>query len=131
VLMAVQGNWTRWLPTAIGTLWFLWYYGSRRAETWDWIVQLPLILLVSVTTASFVWTFDYIILLPAVVQSAVWLGKIQRPSARMSMIAIYLAMNGLLLVSHFFVTNDFWYFWTAPAFLVLYVWVKMAARVVE
>jgi len=129
--LAVQGNWIRWLPTAIGTLWFLWYYGSRRAESWDWIAQLPLILLVSVTTASFVWTFDYIILLPAVVQSAVWLGKIQRPSTRMSMIAVYLAMNGLLLVSRFFVANDFWYFWTAPAFLALYLRVKTAARVGE
>ncbi|MGE5215977.1 MAG: glycosyltransferase family 87 protein, partial [Chloroflexota bacterium] len=84
-LLAIEGNWIRWLPSAIGALWFLWHW-SRRTEHWDWIRELPLLLLASVTTASFVWTFDYIILLPAVVQSAVWLGKIQRRSTRMSII---------------------------------------------
>jgi hypothetical protein len=57
----------------------------------------------------------------------VWLGKIQRRSTRMRIIVVYLSINGLLLVSRFFVANDFWYFWTAPSYLILYLWIKQAA----
>lgn len=122
-VLAVRGDWLRWLPTAIGMGWFVWYW-RRNAASWDWIAQLPLILLVSVTTASFVWTFDHIILLPAVIQCAVWLDNDQRAAMRKGILGVFWAMNALLLISRFFIVNDFWYFWAAPAFLLLYLWLK-------
>ena len=127
-LLAIRGNWVRWLPSAIGAIWFLWYW-SRWAKNWEWIAQLPLIVLVSVVTASFVWTFDYIILLPAVIQSAVWLSKYQGSLARKTIVMVFLAVNAFLLVARFFVVNDFWYFWIAPAFLTLYLLARKPAVV--
>jgi hypothetical protein len=72
VLIGNQNNWLRWLPAAGGALW-LFRYWQKNALQWDWSVELPLIILLSVATAPFSWTFDYVVLLPAVMQCAVWL----------------------------------------------------------
>jgi Glycosyltransferase family 87 len=122
-LLAIHDMWIRWLPSAAGGLWFLWYW-SRHADGWDWISELPLIVLVSVATASFAWTFDYIVLLPAVIQCAVWTAKSERKPERRLVIGIYLALAAILLVAKVFVRNDFWYFWVAPAFLLFYLYVR-------
>jgi len=110
------------LPSAAGGLWFLWYW-SRHADKWDWISELPLILLVSVATASFAWTFDYIVLLPAVIQCAVWTARSKKPQRRL-VIGIHLALGAVLLVAKVFIRNDFWYFWVAPAFVFFYLYVR-------
>jgi Glycosyltransferase family 87 len=125
-ILAIQSNCLRWLPSIVGAFWFVWYW-TRRAEHWDWSAELPLLLLVSVTTASFVWTYDHIILLPAVVQGAVWLSRYPHGSTRLSLGIAYFAINGFLLVSRFFVVNDFWYFWIAPVFLFFYLLVRKGA----
>ena len=121
-LLAIHGMWIRWLPSAAGGLWFLWYW-SRHADKWDWISELPLILLVSVATASFAWTFDYIVLLPAVIQCAVWTARSKKPQRRL-VIGIHLALGAVLLVAKVFIRNDFWYFWVAPAFVFFYLYVR-------
>jgi hypothetical protein len=118
-LFRFPSPWFRWLPMCAGALWCIWYW-RRHSAHWDWLDRLPLILLVSVTTTSFVWTFDLIVLLPAVIQAAVWLTKHPMPGRRKAIFAGYLALNALLLAGKFFIHNDFWYFWAAPAYLGLY-----------
>jgi hypothetical protein len=122
-VLAIHGIWIRWLPSVVGGLWFFWYW-SRYAHTWDWVSELPLILLVSVATASFAWTFDHIVLVPAVIQGAVWTAKSERKQQRRLVIGIYLALAAILLIGKVIVRNDFWYFWVAPAFLLLYLYVR-------
>jgi hypothetical protein len=122
-LLAIRGMWIRWLPSVAGGLWFLWYW-SRHAATWDWIFELPLVLLVSVATASFAWTFDHIVLLPAVIQSAVWMANSEKKRQQRLVIGIHVAFAAILLVAKVFVRNDFWYFWVAPAFLLFYLYVR-------
>jgi hypothetical protein len=111
------------VPALAGGLWFLWYW-SRHAAAWDWISELPLILLVSLATASFAWTFDYIVLLPAVIQCAVWTARSERKRQQSWVIGIYLVVTAILLFGKLFVRNDFWYFWVAPAFLTFYLYVR-------
>lgn len=115
----IRSPWFRWLPMCAGALWCLWYW-RRHSDGWDWADRLPLIVLVSVATTSFVWTFDLIVLLPALIQGAVWLTTHAMSGRRKAILAGYLALNALLLAGKFFVLNDFWYFWAAPAFLGLY-----------
>ncbi len=115
----LRSLWLSSLPMLAGAFWCLRYW-RRYSDGWDWIDRLPLILLVSVATTSFLWTFDLVVLLPAVIQGAVWLTE-HPPSGRRQMIlAGYLALNALLLAGKVFVRDDFWYFWAAPAFLALY-----------
>jgi hypothetical protein len=126
--LAIHDMWVRWLPSAAGGLWFLWYW-SRHADGWNWISELPLLLLVSVATASFAWTFDYIVLLPAVIQCAVWAARSERKPQRRLVIGIHLAFAAVLIVAKVFVRNDFWYFWVAPAFLLFYLYSRASVGV--
>jgi len=80
-----------------------------------------LLLLVSATTAGFVWTFDLVVLLPALIQCSVWLSD--RPTAprRNFLLFSYFLINFILLAGKIYLRNDLWYFWAAPGFLVLYL----------
>jgi hypothetical protein len=122
-LFAIHGMWIRWLPSFAGGLWFLWYW-SRRAGAWDWIAELPLMLLVSVTTASFAWSFDHIVLLPAVIQCAVWTARNENREKRKVIVSVHVLLGLLLLTVRVFVRNDFWYFWVAPGYLFFYLYVR-------
>jgi hypothetical protein len=122
-LLAIPDAWIRWLPSVGGAVWFLWY-GSRRTETWDWLSELPLVLLVSVVTASFVWTFYQVVLVPAVIQAAVWLSRLEDRARAAMCIGIHVTLGAILLVSKIFVMDDFWYFWVAPVYLLFYLYVR-------
>lgn len=125
-LFAISDAWIRWLPSLIGSVWFLWYW-SRRAETWDWLSELPLLIVVSAASASFVWTFDHVVLLPAVIQGAVWTSRSHMRAGRAIIAGIHLALGMILLVSKTFVLNDFWYFWAGPAYLLLFFYARATA----
>jgi len=120
VLFGGHNSWLRWLPSFGGVFW-LYRYWQKNADGWDWSTELPFILMVSVATAPFSWTFDYVVLLPAVMQSAVWLSAPDRRSHAHWYSALYLALCLILILGKTVVRIDFWYFWVAPAFLVLYV----------
>lgn len=127
-LVGGQSGWLRWLPALGGALWLsrYWYDNARQ---WDWPAELPLVLLVSIASAPFSWTFDYVVLLPAVVQGAVWLSA-STPYSWASGHGsswFYLALGAIVLVGKIFLRNDFWYFGLAPAFLLLYLWVRINA----
>jgi Glycosyltransferase family 87 len=127
-LLAIRATWIRWSPSVAGGLWFLWYW-SRHAATWDWVSQFPLVLLVSIVTASFAWTFDHVVLVPAVIQCAVWTSKSENVRQRQFVIAFHVLLSGILFVSKIFVLNDFWYFWLAPTFLLFYLYVRQSVSV--
>ena len=119
-VFGIDGMWIRWLPGIAGVIWLFWCWRSY-SDHWDWPERLPLLLLISVTTASFVWTFDLVVLLPALVQCAVWLTNRHAYGRHKALLFIYLATNAMLLAGKLYVRNDLWYFWAAPAFLLLYL----------
>jgi glycosyl transferase family 87 len=122
-LFAIADAWMRWLPSMGGAMWLFWYW-ARHAEAWDWRFELPLILLVSVVTASFVWTFDHVVLLPAVIQGSVWTSQRGTGTERATLVGAHIGLAVILLVCKIFVRNDFWYFWAAPAYLLLYLYAR-------
>jgi hypothetical protein len=124
VLLGNPSGVIRWLPSVLGALWFVWYWSHHRAG-WNCFVETPLVLLVSVATASFAWTFDHVVLLPAVVQCAVWMAKesiIKRQ--RYLIIGLYLAFAAVLVLGKIIALNDFWYFYFPPMLLLLYLHVR-------
>src|SRR5258706_1290146 len=118
VIFPREASWVRWLPTVAAALWFVWYW-NLRSDGWSWRDQLPLLSLVSLSTSSFVWTFDLVVLLPAVVQCAARLSRQIEP--RKLIVSLYLVVNAVLLFGKIFWRNDLWYFWVAPALLALYL----------
>jgi hypothetical protein len=115
VLFNLDGFLIEHLPTAAGAVWILIYWRRHRLE-WVWTEHLPLILLVSIVTSPYSWTYDHIVLLPAVIQTYSWL----RDRAT-SVMTVYLTFNAIYLTARYFVPLDFWYFWMAPLFLSVYL----------
>lgn len=130
-IFSIRAAWLRWLPTLFGTLWLLWYY-RRHSNAWDWPSHLPLISVVSVATSSFVWTFDQVVLLPALIQATVWWANMHRTSVSKLILAGYLVMMATVLAAKVIVRNDLWYFWLAPMLLLCYLALqKSSARRAE
>jgi MFS family permease len=126
-LIGAQSIWLRAIPGIAGFLWLCWYWRSH-SDQWRWPDEMPLLLLVSVTTASFVWTFDIVVLLPALIQSAVWLANWRARGPHQVVLFSYLAINTILLTGKIYLRNDLWYFWAAPAFLALYLLLRAGSR---
>ena len=124
VLLGNPSGAIRWLPSVLGALWFVWYWLHHRVG-WNWSLETPLVLLVSVATASFAWTFDHVVLIPGVVQCALWMAKENiAKQQRFIVISLYLGFAAVLVVGKTIAMNDFWYFWSAPMLLLLYLYAR-------
>jgi hypothetical protein len=110
----------QFLPLAVGVAWLM-YYWQRHKHSWNWSEQLPILLLVSVSTSAYAWTFDQVVLLPAIMQSASRLMRGPVTRYLWGIIMLYVAINVVYLTGKIFVLNDFWYFWMAPLFLLTYL----------
>jgi hypothetical protein len=108
------------LTSAIGVT-FMVFYWRRRKEEWCWSKKLPLILIASLSSCAYMWTFDLALALPAVFQAAAWLRSRPSPFYNALTTRLYVTINGLHLLMRLFVINEFWYFWMGPALLINYL----------
>lgn len=109
--------WLQFLPSAVGVAWLVLYWRSRR-RTWQWERQMPAILLASLATASWVWVYDEVVLLVAVMQIAVSLRSGQPLSV--GLVGMYVAINAAAFAMNLAAVDPFWYVWTPFAFLIWY-----------
>jgi hypothetical protein len=116
--------WLQFLPTIVGIIWFI-YYWSKKHKSWNWLEELPLLLLISMLTASYSWTYDLVILLPAILQAAIWILSDWKRWSTIFLFIYFLCINILYLILHK-ILNDFWFFWMTPAILVWYLLTKKA-----
>jgi len=111
-------TWLQFLPTIFGGLWFVYYYWSHRGR-WNWMDQLPIIIPVSLLTTSYGWTFDQVLLLPLVIQAAVW--AMNSPLKRsVFVLFLYLLVNLAGVFSNRMSFTEFALWWLLPLWLVLY-----------
>ena len=111
---------SRLAPSLVAAVWVLWYW-RRHNQRWQWSEHLPLIILVSVTTNFFVWTYDQVVFLPALIQGASWLVRQPLPWYRSIAAWLYITIDLAHFVLRFFVAEELWYFWLAPALLIAYL----------
>lgn len=111
--------WLQYLPVIGGIIWAIVYW-SRRKANWVWRDDLPLVLLMSVTTNFFAWTADQVIALPALIQATVWTAQSPRPSQLLAL-TIYSAIGLAIIAIKFFTPFDFWYFWLATVWCLFYL----------
>jgi len=123
VLRALFGPervWLQFIPAFLGSIWFVCYW-RRHHATWVWREQLPLIILVSVPTSAYGWTFDHAISLLALLPVALALLQADwksQPGYKIGLLVVYLIVDGLVLFSSF---EQLWYWWLAPFFLGWYL----------
>lgn len=112
--------WLQYIPTVLGLGWLLWYWWKNR-NTWEWIEQLPLIIIVSVITTAYGWVCDQtVIVLPMVAASVVFFqGKwtIQKTI----IVGTYILING---IAAFLRVLQVYFCWLSLAYLILYLAAK-------
>jgi hypothetical protein len=120
VWLGVEKFWLQFVPSTIGALWFLFYWRTQHAE-WDWTEHTPILMLVSITMATYSWTFDHVMFLLAVIQAAICLIHM-----RFSWVTggLWVSYAGLMVIHLFPTMNQLWYWWMAPCFLVWYLLVR-------
>jgi hypothetical protein len=120
VFFAPEAIWLQFVPSIIGIMWLLFYWHKYK-DQWEWSDQLPILILASLATTSFAWTFDYIVLLPAIIQAASWLSRRKILSRKNPVSVVYVIIMTLYVIVFLLSPNDFWRFWLGPAFLIAYL----------
>ncbi|MGA7830118.1 MAG: glycosyltransferase family 87 protein [Terracidiphilus sp.] len=104
-----------YLPAAMACTWAIVYFYSRR-QSWDWVANGSLILLVSLLAAPYSWVYDDCIAIPALLHGA-YITK--------SRILLAVAACASVIIEAELLTGveiqTYFYLWTAPTWLLWYV----------
>jgi hypothetical protein len=75
-------------------------YCLPARPTWSWERVLPWLVLASILTAGYgAWAFDLVILLTAIIPTAVWIVQTRRTWLIVAAAALFLALNFLVLTT--------------------------------
>ena len=130
ILLGLNHYWLEFTPTAFTVGWAV-YYWHRHKHHWHWHERLPLLSTVSVASSIFVWTYDQIVLLPAIIEGATAIRRTGEPWHRFWSARLYCSINAGHLLLRFWLADDLWYFWLAPAMLINYLvflWERKSLR---
>ena len=61
--------WLQYLPTAFACIWAVYFFLSRR-NSWNWLTDGAVLMLVSIATSPYAWLSDQSLLIPAVLTGA-------------------------------------------------------------
>lgn len=126
LLLGVEKFWLQWIPPLAGLLWFSFIW-IRHRNLWNWAHRLPELSLISILTAPYAWTYDQVILVPAMILAAAHLAATRnRPLAYLLGLA-YLGMSLLDLFLHRHL-DEFWFGWLAPG---LFLWFILVLRLAK
>jgi hypothetical protein len=122
-LLTAESPAVQFLPSLTGIAWLL-VHRHRQRHIWNWNEELPRILLVSITTAAFAWTYDLIVVVPALMQVAARMFRKGKPSFVLYAAVIYTFITGIYWMSKLFLRADFWSFWLSPVLLLTYLFFR-------
>jgi hypothetical protein len=107
--------WLQYLPIVLASAWSLIHYWRRR-NTWDWLKDGGILILVSLVAAPYCWPYDQTIAVPALLQRAY--------DTRSRFMLAILALAGIpmmaALMASIKITTSF-YLFIAPAWLAWYL----------
>jgi len=89
--------WVQFVPLGLGLLWSVKYYWENR-RTWSWREHGPALLVVAVLTTPYSWMTDEVVLLPAILQGALWLNRAKLRVRSQLVILLFVCLNLLLLL---------------------------------
>jgi glycosyl transferase family 87 len=91
--------WIQFVPMVIAFGWSLLYF-YRNQQNWEWPVHGPALLVISILATPYAWMTDEAILLPAILQGALWVYS-SRSNLKLTsqiMVVIFAALDVLLLL---------------------------------
>jgi hypothetical protein len=120
VLFGPQQFWLQVIPQVVGLVWVAVYWYQRRNH-WDWLEQLPLLVLVSLLTTPYgAWPFDLVVLLLPLVEIAAraqWATRSQQAI----MAGVYAAIEIPALALSVAGVDSFYFVWMPPMLLLSYL----------
>jgi Glycosyltransferase family 87 len=120
MMLGTERVWLQFLPSIGGCVWLSFYY-RQQSSSWTWREQTPLLLLVSVLTASYgAWTYDQVVLLLVLFASVQRVDPDASQTRQMFLVSLFLAANVTAFVMNLRGVNEIWFFWMAPVWLGLY-----------
>lgn len=117
--LGVDKFWLQFLPSLLGGLWFI-YYWFKHYKTWNWMDELPVLLLVSQLISPYSWTYDLVILIPMLITATIRIITDWKRWSTLLLGVIFIAVNILDLVLHVKM-NEFWFIWMVPALFIWYL----------
>jgi hypothetical protein len=120
--LGTQRFWLQFLPVMLGGIWVI-YYWYRHHKSWNWVDELPIILLVSMVVSPYSWTYDLVILVPAMVLATILIATDWKRWTTLLLAILFLGISLLDLVLHMKL-DDFWFIWVAPALLIWFLLVR-------
>jgi hypothetical protein len=117
LLLGVEKFWLQFIPPLLGLIWLI-YYWIRNRNSWDWLERTPLLILVSILTAAYAWSWDQTVSIIAILQISVLLLPKRRDLTTTLIIVSYLLIDMMILI---FRSNEFWKIWLAPILLIFYL----------
>lgn len=126
LFIGIDTFWLQFVPMGIGLAWFLSYW-KKHYQNWDWHKAVPALLFISILTTPYGWTYDQVILLPAVLLAGITLLSIPKTNLVIFLWGLYLFLNGLDLFLHRYY-DEFWFLWVAPSFAIWFLLITYTAN---
>jgi len=126
VLVGWEHRWLQFLPSAVLSLVTL-FCLTQRAAKFEWRRAIGPILLISVPTAAYGWSFDQIVLLIPYIQAIAWVvqhGRERRASSALVLTALLLT-NGLMCWQNRRGLDDLYQFWAPLALGAIYIYSRL------
>jgi len=120
--LGVDQFWVQYLPAFFGLGWLIFHYLKQR-EHWSWSDQIPVLSIVSLLTSPYAWTYDAIIILPAILAATDRLSGSSK-AIRVTLWLIFGLINTANLLLHTQL-SDFWFLWFTPAIAIWYLLVSL------
>jgi hypothetical protein len=118
LLFGVQHYWLQFIPAALACIWFVFYW-KRNSDNWQWLERMPVLTLGSLTLAFSAWDYDQLLLLPVLIQVAIWF--MMEPRLFSIPAVFYWIANCLLFWLVAAQLDPFLTFWFSSAFLLIYL----------
>jgi hypothetical protein len=123
ILLGTENFWLQFISPLVGIVWLAVYF-RRNRHTWSWKENIPFILLISLLTSAYSWSYDWVLLLFVVVQAAIWLIKNWYHWQIPIYIISYIAFN-LCYFYYRLQVEDLWLAWFLP---ILSIWYLILSR---
>jgi len=121
--LGIDKFWLQFVPAIFAGLWFLVYW-KKHGNSWVWLYELPILLFVSQISAPYTYTYDQVILMPAIILAIIWLVAAKLRWSTIIFACVFIGITILDLILHMRL-DDFWFIWMAPT---LFIWFLLIRR---
>jgi hypothetical protein len=117
--------WLQYLPAVLGCAWALAYFWFRR-HAWEWINNGSPLMIVSVLVAPYSWIYDQGLVIPALLRGA-FLARSRNLLIALAFLSALVEI-ALLRSIKYPTAMALWTYWSAPAWLVWYLFANRFRR---